>query len=344
MPPMKRVTLREVANLAGVSPGVVSYVINNGPRAASPEARRRVLEAIEALSYHPNASARGLRQQRTRTIGFISYDYFPLDAFFAPYNAGLLTGLTGALLPHRHYVLQFPLGIGGDLGELNELLQSGRLDGVVVRLSEEPPVTDALLEVITRAGVPCVCLEHAGAARFGFSSVTYNDEESGYLATRYLIEQGHRRIGHIRGDVHHLAARDRLAGYRRALREGGLPADEELIQGGSWLPAEAVRGMHRLLELDPPPTAVFAASDQLAISIVQVLREQGHKVPGEMAVVGFDDVPLYRDLLPPLTTMRIPLVELGRRAAELILQATHGADGDTVAEVVPLELVRRGTA
>jgi LacI family transcriptional regulator len=344
MPPKKRVTHRDVARLAGVSPAVVSYVINNGPRAASPEARRRVLEAIETLSYHPNASARGLRWQRTRTIGFVSYDYFPLNAFFAPYNAGLLTGLTGALLPNQHYVLPFPLGIGDDLREIHELLHSGRLDGVVVRLEQEPPITDALLEVIAASGVPCVCIEHAGAPRFGFSSVTYDDVQGADTATRYLIAQGHRRIAHLRGDPQHIAARDRLAGYRRALEQAGLPLDEALIQGGSWLPSEATRGMRHLLDLPAPPSAVFAASDQLAVSAVQVLRERGRRIPDEVAVVGFDDIPLLRDLVPPLTTVRIPLDDIGRRAAELILQATHGSEAAPVAEVLPLEVMRRGTA
>ncbi|HVC83499.1 MAG TPA: LacI family DNA-binding transcriptional regulator, partial [Chloroflexota bacterium] len=152
MPSKKRVTHRDVARMAGVSTAVVSYVINDGPRATSLEARRRVLDAIQTLSYHPSAAARGLRLQQTHTIGFISYDYYPGDAFFAPYNAGVLTGLTTALLAKRHYILPFPIGIGADLRGLHELLHSGRVDGVVVRLSQEPPITDSLLDMMAAAG------------------------------------------------------------------------------------------------------------------------------------------------------------------------------------------------
>ena len=249
----KRVTHQDVARLAGVSTAVVSYVINDGPRATSPDARRRVLDAIERLSYHPNAAARGLRMQRTRTVGFISYDYYPQSAFIAPWNAGVLTGLTFALQEKRYHLLPYPLGIEDDLHDLGELLHSARLDGVVVRLAQEPPVTDGILETIADAGIPCVCIERAGAPHFGFSSVTYDDEGAAFSATMYLIAQGHRRIAHVQGDLRQIAAQDRFAGYRRALAESGLPADETLIQGGSWLPADARAATIRLLDMPVPP-------------------------------------------------------------------------------------------
>jgi LacI family transcriptional regulator len=340
----KRATHRDVAELAGVSTAVVSYVINNGPRQTSSEARRRVLNAIETLSYHPSAAARGLRLQRTRTVGFISYDYYPQDAFYAPYNAGVLTGLTFALQEKRHYMLPYPLGIGEDLRDLHELLHSGRLDGVVVRLAQEPPVTDGVLETIAAAGVPCVCIERGGAPHFGFSSVTYDDEGAALMATTYLVERGHRRIAHVSGDQRQVAARDRLAGYRRALAAAGLPLDEELIQGGSWLPADAVSGARRLLRLSDPPTAVFTANDHLALSVIEVLREHGRRIPEDVAVLGFDDVPLSHELIPPLSTVRIPFTDLGRRAAEILLQIIREKSVEHIAETLPLELVRRGTA
>ena len=258
----KRVTLADVARMADVSVAVVSYVINDGPRATSAEARRRVLGAVEALSYHPNAAARGLRMQRTHTVGFVSYDYYPQSAFFAPYNAGVLTGLTFALREKRYYLLPSPLGIDEELDDFRELLHSGRLDGVVIRLAQEPPVTDAVLEIIAQAGVPCVCIERAGGAHFGFSSVTYDDEGAAHAATNHLIELGHRRIAHIKGDLRQVAARARLAGYRRALAEANLPIVEDFVECGSWLSEDAAAATYRLMALDTPPTAVFAANDR----------------------------------------------------------------------------------
>lgn len=340
----KRVTHRDVARRAQVSPAVVSYVINNGPRPTSPETRERVLAAIKELSYHPNAAARGLRVQRTRTIGYISYDYYPERAFVAPYNASVLSGLTAALKARQHYMLPYPLQVGEDLAGLTGLLGSRRVDGVVVRLAEDPPITDALLDAIAASGIPCVCLERPGAARFGFSCVTYDDEAGAYAATQHLLAQGHRRIAHIQGDPRQQAARNRLAGYQRALREAGLSCDERLVQGQTWVPADAMAGMQRLLNLAEPPTAIFAANDQLAFGIVEMVRAQGRNVPVDVAVVGFDDAPLAQDMLPPLTTVRIPFAALSHLAADLILRLAH--DGDLAPETVsvPLELVCRGTA
>src|SRR6186713_2290680 len=165
-----RVTHRDVARRAGVSPSVVSYVINNGPRAASPEARARVLAAIKELDYHPNAIARGLRSQRTHTIGFVASDYSALDVFVSPYSAGLLTGVAAELKQNGYYLLVHSLQIGEDLEPLGMLLRSGRLDGLVLRLVEPAPASDALLELIAAAGLPCVCLECAVDPRFGFGS------------------------------------------------------------------------------------------------------------------------------------------------------------------------------
>ncbi|MGH2347307.1 MAG: LacI family DNA-binding transcriptional regulator [Chloroflexota bacterium] len=340
----KRVTHRDVARLAGVSTAVVSYVINDGPRATAATTRRRVLDAIEALSYHPSASARGLRLQETRTIGFISFDHYPHDAFLAPWNAAILTALAEALLAHRHYIIPYPQGVGEDLAGLDELLRGGRVDGVVVRLAQEPPITDTLLEAIARAGIPAVCIERAGAEHFGFSSVTYDDEGAAYAATMYLIKQGHSRIAHIQGDLRQVAARDRFLGYRRALTEAGLAVDGELLQGGSWMPADAAGGMHRLLTLSDPPSAVFMASDYLALSVIEVLREQGRRIPDDMAVIGFDDVPLSRVTVPALTTVRIPFDELGLKAADLMLDFTQRHSREPIAETVRLELIHRGTA
>ncbi len=340
----KRVTHRDVARLAHVSPAVVSYVINNGPRPTSPETRERVLKAIEELSYHPNAAARGLRVRRTRTIGYVSYDYYPERAFVAPYNSGVMSGLTAALKERQHYMLPYPLQVGEDLASLTALLGSRRVDGMVVRLAEDPPVTDALLEAITASAIPCVCLERPGASRFGLSCITYDDEGGAYAATQHLIARGHRRIAHIQGDPRQQAARDRLAGYERALVEAGLPIDQRLIRGRTWMPADAVAAMRDLLQLREPPTAVFAANDQLAFSSIEALRAHGIRVPEDVAVVGFDDAPLAQDMLPPLTTVHIPFDDLGRLAADLILRLAYDGEAGPETVTVPLQLIPRGTA
>jgi LacI family transcriptional regulator len=181
-----RITNRDVARHAGVSTAVVSYVVNNGPRATSPEVRERVLKAIQELDYHPNAVARGLRHQRTHTICFIANDYFPLDVFVSPYSAGILTGLIDHLKGAHQYLLVYPVAIGEDLTALELLLRSGRLDGVVVRLVQDPPATDALLNTIAATNVPCVCIERT-VERYPFPSVTIDDRHGAYSAVEYLV-------------------------------------------------------------------------------------------------------------------------------------------------------------
>lgn len=339
----QRITHRDVARRANVSTAVVSYVVNNGPRPTSPEARARVLKAIEELGYHPNAFAKSLRSQRTHTIAFIAYDLFPFDVFVSPYSAGILTGLTAELRTHENYLLIYPQVIGEDLAPLNRLLRSGRLDGVVVRLIQDPPVTDSLMEMIAATNVPCVCIERPCAERFPFKSVTYDDMLGATLATRYLIEQGHRRIAHLRGDLHYASAQARLQGYRQALSDAGIPLDQHLIQGDTWSSADAAAGTHQLLGLSEPPTAIFAASDDLALVALEILHQEGYEVPRDMAIIGFDDIQLAEQSWPPLTTVKIPLAELGRRAADLILRMSMG-DEDIESVTVPVELIRRGTA
>jgi DNA-binding LacI/PurR family transcriptional regulator len=342
----KRVTHQDVARAAGVSTAVVSYVVNNGPRPTSPEVRARVLKAISDLGYHPNAVARGLRARRTNTIGYIVNDYSPMDVFLSPYNAHVLTGLTAELKAREHYVLVYPMDVGEDVRSLERLLNSSRLDGLVIRLVDATPETDALLERIAATHLPCVCIEQPGAGRFGCSAVTYNDRRGSYDATAYLIAQGHRRIGHICGDRRYVTARARLAGYCDALADHGLPVDNTLIYGDDWDPVAARAGTMHMLALPAPPTALVVASDDLALKVIETLRMHHVRVPDDMAVIGFDDIPAGRDATPPLTTMRIPLVELGQRAADLLLemiQAEHGAAMNRI-ETLPVELVRRGTA
>jgi LacI family transcriptional regulator len=340
-----RVTHRDVARRAGVSPSVVSYVINNGPRAASPEARARVLAAIEELDYHPNAVARGLRSQRTLTIGFIASDYSPLDVFVSPYSAGVLTGLAAELKSNGYYLLVHPLLIGEDLGPLGRLLRSGRMDGVVVRLVDAGPPNDALLELIQTAGLPCVCLECPVDPRLGFGSVLFDNKCGAYDATKYLLQQGHRRIAHLQGDPLYDSARARREGYELALREAGLQVDPHLIAGDSWDPTTADTPVGTLMDQHEPPTAIFAANDSLAFRAVQVLRADGLRIPQDVAIVGFDDIPLAQEMLPPLTTMRIPLAEIGRRAATRVLGLIDADQSDSaVPDLVRPELVRRGTA
>lgn len=339
----KRTTQRDVAERAGVSTAVVSYVINNGPRQTSPEVRARVLSAIDELNYHPNGFARGLRARRTHTIAFVAHDYRPLESFASHYLAGLLSSLTGALRQQGYYLLMFPIAIGEDLAPLEALLHSGRLDGVAVRLVQDPPHTDQLLELIAGTNIRCVCVERPGAERFGFPAVSYDDAAGAHLATTHLFEQGHRRIATIHGDMRYATARARLDGYRKAIADAGLPLDPALIGGSEWGTRQAAIETNRLLALDEPPSAIFAASDDLALGAINAARERGMRVPEDLAVVGFDDVPLTEELIPNVSTVRIPLAQMGVRVAELLMAPEEPGACGTI-DLFPVELMRRASS
>lgn len=342
----KRTTYQDVARVAGVSASVVSYVVNNGPRPASAEARERVLKAIHDLDYHPNAMARGLRARRTNTIGYIVNDYNAMDVFTSPYSARILTGLTAELKRQNHYVLVYPMGIGEDPRALETLLRSERLDGVVIRLVQDAPQTDALIGLVTSTNVACVTIERPASARFNVPAVTYDDRQGAILAVSYLVERGHRRVGYICGDCRYATARARLAGYRQALVSYGIAPDEALIYGGDdWSPQVAALAVERFLALPEPPTAIFAASDDFALHALDVLRSRHIRVPEDIALIGFDDVQAAEESRPPLTTVRIPLMDMGRRAADVLL--AHIQQDDTTfapVETVPIELIRRQSA
>lgn len=345
MPSRKRITHRDVAKLAGVSNAVVSYVINNGPRPTSPEVRERVLRAIAELDYHPSALARSLSAQRSHMIGYIASDYYPTLVFTSPYSSGILTGLVAETNAQGYYLMVYPMGIGQDLSQLAMLLRSGRLDGIVIRLVQEPPATDPLLEMIASVGIPCVCIERPGDPRLNLCTVTFNDLGGAYQATHYLIERGHRRIAHLHGDLRYASARARLEGYKQALANAGLPQDESLILGETWAPEDAAQATRRLLELQAPPTAIFAANDSFAFVANEILRERGIRVPDDMALVGFDDIPLAQEMIPALTSVRIPLAELGQRAASLVLSLVNNVTVvDCQPVTLPVELIKRGTA
>ncbi|MBX3070438.1 MAG: LacI family DNA-binding transcriptional regulator [Thermomicrobiales bacterium] len=341
--PNKRVTLQDVAQRAGVSTAAVSYVINGGPRPTSPELRARVLSAIAELDYHPNSAARGLRGRRTNTIAFVTYDFLPNESFSSHYLGRMLTALTRELQQHGNYLLMFPLATGDDPTPLRKMLKSERVDGIVARFVQDPPHTDALLEVVQESGTPCVCVERPGDARFGFPGITYDDDEGGALATNHLLGLGHRRIAHLAGDMRYATARRRMSSYQRTIVASGIPFDADISAVANWDIRQARGETHRMLSLPDPPTAIFAASDDMAFGALHAAHDRGLRVPEDLAVVGFDDIPLAHQLTPLLTTIRAPLDEMGVRAARLLTGHTK-ADPEALVETRPVQLIRRDSA
>ena len=244
----KRVTVRDVAERAGVSTAVVSYVINDGPRPTSQDVRTRVQQAIVELDYHPNSAARGLRANRTHTIAFATYDFRPNESFFSHYLGVMLAAMTQALQDRGHYLLLFPLTLGESNTALRQLLREGRVDGIATRFVTDPPQTDAVLQVIEATRVPCVCLERPGDPRFGFPSVTYDDSEGAGSRSIICWNRSPPYRPHPRR-LRYASAQARLASYRIDLRAAGIDVDPDLIVGSPWGTRDANIATQRLLDM-----------------------------------------------------------------------------------------------
>jgi LacI family transcriptional regulator len=322
-------TLVEVARAARVSPSTVSRILNGTARVA--EAKKRAVEdAIARLGFRPNPMAHGLRKGRRMTIGVLAPE---VDS---PFFGGIFRGLTEALAG-SDYV---PVVVGGPTDRDSEAsrvveLLSRRVDGIVVvtcRLGDDELRTFA-------ASVPMV-VSGRSLRGDGLFSMKLDNALGGELATRHLLELGHRRIAHLHGPFDHLDAVDRAEGYRRALLAHGVRYDPGLVVQGGFLPPEGLAGVERLLASGKRFTAIFAANDESAYGAHLGLHRRGLRVPQDVSLVGFDDLPGSRFTTPPLTTVRQPLEEIGRRAARSLLDLLHGRTPPTD-DMPEIELVVR---
>lgn len=325
-----KVTLNDVAMLAGVDRSVVSRVINDDPRlSVRPETRQRVRDIIEKLGYRPNAAARSLRTAQAYMFGLLIPD------FANPVYAEIITGAEQAAgRLGRGLMTVSSAGVRVGLDHYLDLLGQGRVDGLLFAGEESGPE----LAQLRAFRVPWVLVNRTldGCQRY----LVLDDERASRLAVRHLVELGHRRIAHLAGPIGADTARRRRDGFLAAMREAGLAADPLAVAHADYTPAGGAAAMERLLAVPEPPTAVFVANAVAAVGALRALHASGLSVPGALSVVAVHDMPLAGHLVPALTTVRMPLAELGRRALELLAQ--HGPD-DPIAEVVgePIELVVR---
>ena len=312
--------MKRIAAELGVSITTVSKVLNDQPD-IGPATRARVLAKVEELGYRPNAVARSLTLRRTHTLGVVIPDL--MHSFFVEIVAGI-----ESVMSARGYGLLLCSSGENPRKERSELemLRSRQVDGIVLASAHVSGNTD-LLKQIAALGCALVMIDRDDHPRVKCHRVITDDHLVGRLATEHLLRQGRRAVAHIAGPaiVH---ARRRETGYREALREHGTDPNPEWIVRGGFMEADGYHAMKRLLELKSPIDAVFAANDPAAIGAMRALWESGLRVPDDIAVVGAGNV-AHGDLLRvPLTTISWSRQELGRRAAELLLEqigpAPHG--------------------
>ncbi|MFD3516441.1 LacI family DNA-binding transcriptional regulator [Streptomyces sp. NPDC058657] len=327
-------TIKTVAARAGVGRTTVSRVVN-GSDLVSADARARVLAAIKELNYVPNSVARGLVTSRTDSVALVIPES-ESRLGSEPYFAALIRGVSAALADTR---TQLQLTLVRDQSERDQMIASvttRRVDGVLlVSVHADDPLPGMLEEM----GLPTV-LAGRRNERENLSYVDSDNAGGAAAAVRHLLDRGHRRIATITGPLDMDVSRARLAGWRDAHGGAGVPADESLVAGGDFTEEGGRRAMRSLLERAPELDAVFAASDLMAAGALAELRRQGRQVPGDVAIVGFEDSVLARHTHPPLTTVRQPVEELGRTMARILTDITrHGAERRQV--TLPTSLVVR---
>lgn len=325
------VNLRDVAREAGVSPATVSRVINGHPQ-VSEETRERVERAIKSLGYDSRPSRRSAAERRL--VALVVPDV--TSAFFAE----IVCGVESVVFERECDLVLYNVGdrpLADIMNRISKLDAAG-LVMVTPRIGEDEQLSQYDL------GMPVVVVDYHNE---GSSSphVSVDNLRAGYSATRYLIEKGHRNIGMITGPLYVQSAMERLRGFRLALDEAGLVFEEKWVREGDFTEMGGFVATQALLSSEGPrPTALFCSNDLTAVGALRALQQRGISVPGEMSILGFDDLPIARLVTPALTTMAQPIREMGETAARMLLRLICGEQLETDRIILEARLVVRETA
>lgn len=307
-------TMKEVARLANVSVSTVSHVINK-TRFVSSSTRQKVLKAMDKIGYHPNMIARSLRRRKTNTIGLVISD------ITNPFFPGVVRGIEKQLIKKGYSIIL--TNTDDDIEKeknLVTLLYGKRVDGfIIVTAGGESKHIESLIQL----RVPVVLLDRK-ISGLKLDAVLVDNEGGTRKLTEYLINLGHKRIGIITGPLNVFTGKERLNGYLKALQEYSLPRDDELIKTGDFRQESGYSLTLELLSLSSPPTAILACNNLVGIGAMDALKEKGIRIPDEIELVIFDDLPWFGHLNPPLTVVAQPTFKLGEMAAKLLLEQIRG--------------------
>jgi len=327
-------TIRDVARASNVSIATVSRVFNNSPL-VSDETRQRVTAAASSLGYWPNGIARSLITNRTHTLGLLLPDLH--GEFFSEVIHGV-----DVLSRDRgfHLLVSRSSGNGDELTDALRAMR-GRVDGLIVMA----PDVDASRALRQAAGSVPIVLLNPEVPLPGCDSLSIGNFQGAYAVVRHLIDLGHGPIATITGPIQNIDARQRLDGYRTALRDAGAEPDPAQEFHGDFTERSGYEAAREMLRQQGRPTAVFVANDHMAVGVLGALQEAGRAVPDDVALAGFDDIPMARYLTPALTTVHVDMFQMGERAVEMLLdpeRSSRGTEGRH--EVLPTRLVVRGSS
>lgn len=309
MPKSGKPTIRDVALHAGVSHQTVSRVINR-EKSVSPETRKRVEEAIDLLGFRPNAIARYMAKGSTRTIACISPNL--TDYTFS----SLIEGAETYARTKGYFLMSASAPNAEAFAKLvDQLVKSRRAEALLVI----NPYADDRKNFLP-LDVPVV-LMGARPRSEGLASVALDDVQGGFIAAQHLISLGHKRIALLSGPLGEDCTQDRSEGFQRAMAEAQIEIDPELLYAGDWSATSGQQGVENFLKSKDGVTAIFAQNDRMAVGAIHQLQKKGFSIPGDISVVGFDDMPLASYFNPPLSTVRQDILSIGSSAAQLLLDA-----------------------
>lgn len=330
-----RVRLEDVARAAGVSPKTVSRVLNDEPN-VSEATRQRVRVVMASMDYRPSLPARSLASNQSFLVANL------YDNPSSSYLTEIQTGVLEACDQYRYSMMVRPLQMAADdfVQRVESLIRQHRPDGLVLT----PPITDhvELLRRLGELGIPYASVSPKN--RNGCIGVFMDEQAAARQIVVHLLSLGHQRIAHVIGHPEHGAGAWRLAGYREALGAAGLPIDPSLVVQGDFSFASGVAAARQLFTLQQPPTAVFAGNDDMASGVIWAANERGLSVPRDVSVCGFDDMPISRQIWPTLTTIRQPSHEMGRLAAQQLLEVLRGEGSGQMVQVPYSIQLRESTA
>lgn len=331
--------IEDVAALARVSIKTVSRVVNREPNVRA-STKDKVEDAIAKLEYRPNPSARNLASHRARLIVLVYEDMSAYDAASGGYVLSIQDGALRACRPEGFDLLIHPYNFrDSEVGtKLQEQIGQVRPSGIVVAapLSNMPAIVDA----VKATNTPYVLLS-TGNGNSGEYEVATNDREISAEMTRYLASLGHTRIAFIKGGLIAKAVCNRFFGYQDGLEQSGLPYREELVADGDLTIGSGEKCAAELLRLEHPPTAIFAANDDMAAGVVRVANRMGISIPRELSVAGCDDIALAQQIYPALTTIRQPLAAMAQAASQALIDGSRGRPHETGPEIVPGTIRKR---
>jgi len=327
-------TIYEVSKLAGVSLATVSRVMNDSGK-VSDQTRQKVLKAMQALDYRPNTIAQSLASSRSNTVGVL------VSEVHGPIFGVMLSAIEAELRQAGKFVI-FAAG-HSDANKEEEgirFLTSRNCDALILHVEALP----SQYFIKRRESLLPFVLINRFARELEARCISLDNELGGFLATKSLLEQGHRRIGYVAGPLKWADAAARLAGHRKALAEFGVPWDERLLVEGGYLVTGGAEGAASLLERDPRLTAIVCANDEMAAGALETLRNSGRDIPGEVSVIGFDNVRWAHYLYPQLTTVEYPVAAMSRMAAHWVLKHVYGQQRLQVQTVFSPRLIVRASA